>query len=159
MSIVVERHLDENSNCFILDKAIWEKFDMIATKSNVIKFMQEYKEAITRSTQFITMVKVSSNYDLNSSFSSTKNNNKGFSETSNKRIDAERFVNSTTSVINELRRTFTPEEEQYYEFCLLENNSEDYLLNILGISRNGLIPIKNSCILKIALAFGWEVEK
>ncbi len=154
----LRNQLDDDANYFSLDKAIWERFNMIETKSNVIQFMRKYKEARIRSTKLITMIKISSNYDLSGSFSPTMNN-KGFSESSDKKIDAERFVNNTLPVINELRKTFTPEENQYYEFCLSANNSEEYFKNSLGISNNGLLPIKNSCLLKIAFAFGLEVSK
>ena len=48
----------------------------------------------------------------------------------------------------------------YYEYCLAENYSEDFILEKINKnSRIGLLPIKNSCILKIAFAFNLEVAK
>lgn len=159
MDIALESELNhlEDTN-FCLEKEIWKKFDMTLTKIKVVNFMREYKEAKIRSIQMISNVSICSNYNFGEGHSAHSKHN-GFDEISNKKIDAERFVNSTMPIIKELKKTFTEPEQKYYEFCLSENNSEDYLLNILCISRTGLIPIKNSCILKIALAFGLEVEK
>lgn len=160
MDIAVEnelKQLEDNTN-FCLEKEIWERFDMISTKIKVVNFMREYKEAKVRSIQMISNISACSNYSFDKGHSSHNKHN-GFDELSNKKIDAERFVSFVVPIINVLKNTFTTTERKYYDFCLSENNSEDYLLNILGISRTGLIPIKNSCILKIALAFGLEVEK
>ena len=49
-------------------------------------------------------------------------------------------------------------ERIYYTELLINVKSERYTSDLIGVSRNGLKPIKNSCILKIALAFNKEVE-
>ena len=32
------------SECYVLDKVIWDKYDMKQTKINVVKIIQNYKE-------------------------------------------------------------------------------------------------------------------
>lgn len=152
----------EDETSYMLDKETWEKYDMNVTKNNVIDFIRKYKEARTKCMYIVAFSSngLTSKLDPNKIFSLTRANNGGFAENSDSKLDSEDFVNNTMPIINRLKKSFTIEENKYYEFCLEANNSEEYLRNLLnGISKNGLIPIKNSCILKIALAFRIAVEK
>ena len=66
-------------------------------------------------------------------------------------------ISSTiTSLINEL---FTEEEKVYYTICLFNGKTESTAFKKIGCSNKGLIPIKNSCIIKFACAFNLEVYK
>lgn len=154
--------ISKDETSFMLDKETWEKYDMNATKDNVIDFIRRYKEARTKCMYIVAFSSngLTSKLDPNKIFSLTRTNNGGFAENSDNKLDDEDFVNNTMPIINRLKKSFTIEENKYYEFCLETNNSEEYLRNLLnGISKNGLVPIKNSCILKIALAFRIAVKK
>jgi len=153
-------NLDETN--YLLDKVIWDKYDMSKTKNNVMSFLLEYKElsaiaikAISFDTQGLSAC-----YDPNKVFSKVRSNNGGFADKSNRKIDAQRFVENTAPIIASVKKTFTEREKMYYEYCLAENYSEDFILEKINKnSRIGLLPIKNSCILKIAFAFNLEVAK
>lgn len=154
--------ISEDETSFLLDKEIWEKYDMNATKDNVIEFIRKYKEARTKCMYVVAFSAngLTSKLDPNKIFSLTRKNNGGFAESSNNKLDDEDFVHKTMPIINRLKKSFTTDENTYYECCLEENNSEEYCRSLLNDkSKNGLKPIKNSCILKIAIAFRMEIKK
>ena len=154
--------ISEDETSFLLDKEIWEKYDMNATKDNVIEFIRKYKEARAKCMYVVAFSSngLTSKLDPNKIFSLTRKNNGGFAEDSDNKLDDEDFVHNTMPIIKRLKKSFTIEENKYYECCLEENNSEEYVRSLLnGLSKNGLTPIKNSCILKIAFAFRMEIKK
>ena len=74
-------------------------------------------------------------------------------------LDDEKELVETAETIKNLFNIFSIEEKIYFTEYLLHSQSERKILDIIGVSRDGLRPIKKSCILKVALAFGIEVEK
>ncbi len=76
-----------------------------------------------------------------------------------KRVDSKNIIEYFDYVFNSLFVMMSEQEKKYYSFCLINNNSEQTVSDFLGISRTGLIPIKQNCIIKIALAFHIEVLK
>lgn len=158
--VVEKQELVEEIN-YILDKATWDKYNMVETRLNVIEFIREYKEARAKNIQAVLFAEngLTSKLDPNKVFMPSRRNNGGFADNSNMRIDTEEELKKKIPVINAVIKSFTPEERKYYDFCLANNNSEEYLCNALNLSKTGLQPIKNSCILKIAFAFKIEVKK
>lgn len=152
-----------DSNKYVLDKKIWIKYDMISTKENVISFLLTYKEAKARCIKAAvsSLGGLTTNFDPNKVILGFISKKGGFAVSTEKRIDAENFVAVTKPILDEMYVTFTVEEKKYYDWCLATNNSEDsFRRNVLnGISKNGLLPIKNSCILKVAFAFELDVLK
>ncbi len=148
---------------YVLPKKTWIKYDMGLTRNNLDEFLSKYFEAKTRclcSIEFCSkglIADISPTKIINTGGSSDG----GFTSMSNSRIDAENFLKRVTPIINNVKATFTKTENNYFEYCLLSNNSEDsfrkYKLN--DISKNGLKPIKYSCILKLALPLGLDVLK
>ena len=51
----------------------------------------------------------------------------------------------------------TMDEKVYFVEALLKRRSEDFICEMINISKNTLAIIKKSCIIKLALAFGKEV--
>ena len=154
--------ISEDETSFLLDKEIWEKYDITETKYRVKEFLREYKILRAIAVQSIanTPQNLNVKFDVTKVFNSVKPNNVGFSNLVDSKIDAEIFVKQTTPIINKVIDSFTSKERLYYEHCLSNNNSEDSLRKLLNeISKNGLKPIKSSCILKIAFAFELEVLK
>lgn len=139
---------------YVLAKTIWDKYDMVETKKNVVRFMEHYKENRAKSMSDYNY------YGSNSRFSEVtlKTNyvGGGFSNKIDALIDEEKEWEKLESV----KKTFPHIEQQYYK-CCLENNCPEYeFAETIGkMSRYGLLPIKNSCILKIALAFNIAVLK
>ena len=40
----VKKYEEMYNECYVLDKVIWDKYDMNQTKKNVVKIIQNYKE-------------------------------------------------------------------------------------------------------------------
>lgn len=148
---------DISETSYVLDKTIWDRYEMNLTKKNVIEFLSEYKEAKTISLNYMMSSEgLIASYNFDNPISMCKSFNiGGFSNSIDKKIDGDKIIERYDLVINSLLGTFTIKERQYYDYCLINNNPEVYFREIVlgGLSKHGLLPIKNSCILKIALAF------
>jgi len=148
-----------DSTNYLLDKKIWEQYNMTIIREKVIDCLKAYKEARALSVHAITYMssKLTSKLDPNKVFSAVRSN-VSFANTSNDIIDAEELVRTMTPIINTLKNSFTEEELLFYEYCLATNHSEGDICLKLGVSKTGLAPIKNSCILKFAFAFNLQVR-
>lgn len=148
------------SDNYVLDRETCDDYNMVKTKEEVVEFLRKFKKAKTSCFKSIVVTNMTSIIDCSNVVKSSHQNNGGFADRVNNKIDDERFVENTEPIIQELIKTFTPKEKIYYDYCLANNYSEEYVMRLLGsISKYGLMPIKNSCILKIALAFNLEVLK
>ena len=58
-----------------------------------------------------------------------------------------------------ITETLSQEELVYYTICLYQQKAESAAFKEIGCSNTGLIPIKNSCIVKFACALDIEVYK
>ena len=65
-------------------------------------------------------------------------------------------ISEKITLVTEL---MTEEEKIYYTYCLYNSYKEYQVYQEIGCSRNGLFPIKRSCIIKFACAFDIEVYK
>lgn len=154
-----EDNITEES--FMLEKATWENYDMTKTADEVRDFIKEYKKkkSICIQANALESSGLTTNLDINKVFSPVRSNNGGFADSVNEVIDADRFVKFYNPILDGVCKTLTRKEKVYYDYCLLNNYSEEFARRMLnGLSKNGLKPIKNSCILKIALAISRAVE-
>ena len=155
----LEEELEKN---YLLDKTITDMYNIKITKDNVEEYIKEYKIARVKSFNTIMMESLSSsNYETDKVFVMNSSKEGKFEKRVDDILDSETFANTFDKVSEKLKEKFTRIEKKYFELCLLSNYSEEYCRTNFsgGLSVNGFIPVKNSCILKIALAFGLEVLK
>lgn len=143
----------DDDTVYLLDKAIWDNYDMVKTRANVINFIRKYKEARAMYIGAITFSEygLTSHIDYNKT-SSSRRNNGGFAYNSDKKIDAEILLETLIPLISSVKESFTNDEREYYNRCLASNKSEQSFCDMMNITKVGLLPIKNSCLLKIAFA-------
>ena len=144
---------------YIMSKKTLDKYEINETKKNVNKLLSDYKQA-----KFEYLVSNSVLEKLTSTLEpkyAQKSNipYDSIGENITKKIDSERFIEYYDEIFNSLYSMLSSQEKKYYNLCLINNYSEQTLSDILGISRTGLQPIKNNCIIKIALAFHIAVLK
>lgn len=157
-----EEIMEDTVAYYFLDKEITEKFDMNKTKEKVIQFILDYKIIKSRNIKSLILRDSGLTYKLDQNkVSNGSNRNHSFSDNSDLYLDTKDMLLEIEPIIETLRKNFSPEEKKYYDCCLANKYSEEYVCNVIrnGISRTGLLPIKNSCILKIALAFNIAIEK
>jgi hypothetical protein len=153
---MVEEKKVEN---YILQKEIVEEYNIEKTTVIVKKLVNEYKKArymylVSRE----NLERVTTHLEpINSQFSKTRKDTFGNSIAT--MIDSEETLKNFELIFADLVNSFVLEEKKYYFSCLAGINSESYLAESLNMSRSGLKPYKESCIIKIALAFHIEVEK
>lgn len=155
----LEEELERN---YLLDKTITDIYNFNETKEFVLDYIKEYKVARAKSFKAMAFECISSSKFENEKVFSTKLSREGkFENKVDDILDSINFVTTFEKISEKMKETFTKVEKSYYELCLLSNYSEEYCrMNFSGgLSINGFVPIKKSCILKIALAFGLEVLK
>lgn len=141
------------NECYVLDKVIWDKYDMKQTKTNVVKIIQNYKELKSKFMHLAVLHELGITAHNIDSIHSKTNSINSFTNKIDTKLDIEKELDIESAIFDKLNSSFTEYEKIYYDYCLQNNKSEEQLRNNIGISKLGLLPIKNSCILKIALAF------
>ena len=132
---------------YLLGQDILTLYDIDKSKENVLSHIRKYKIAKAKC--------------INNMINDNVKANNLEKENVNDKIDAEIFVKSLMPIFDMLKDTLTKVEKKYFEMCLVSNYSDNFFRDNIcnGLSRNGFYPIKNSCIMKIALAFDLEVVK
>lgn len=154
---VIEKSKSLYEDTYLLDKKICEKYNMKITKENVLELIGDLKESRLKNIAMLYDYGLVSNLEN----SISKNGlSKGFSNKIDNLIDKQSDFLYQYEKMEIVKSSFTETESSYYTTCLQNCKSEDYLLEQLDeMSKTGLSPIKNSCILKIALAFDLAVLK
>ena len=141
----------------LLDKKFLARFDLEQVEKNVDDIMSNFFKAQYKYLG-IDPPRMTTNYEISYGMVTNISSDKIGKYIENK-LDSEKDIQHFYSVmVNAIQRMNMYERVYYTEF-LLNGKSERYTAERIGVSRNGLIPIRNSCIVKIALAFGREVEK
>lgn len=142
----------------LLDKKFLSNFDLEKTEENVMQIMSDFFKAQYKFMR-VQPPRMTSNYDVKFESHSSLRVSDCLGNYVETKLDSEqeiiRFYNIMADTIMRMNIT----EKVYYTELLLNGRSERYTAEKIGVSRNGMIPIKNSCIVKIALAFGKEIEK
>lgn len=145
------------NNNSLLSKKIVDKYDYGKCKEKVLEILRELEEARYRYGNMV-FPSISSNLEIKF------NSNITFSDKTSKyvetKLDTLNYINDVNRRLDEVVSTFTKEEKQYFVQYLLYKKSEDYICEeIIFINKNSLIPIKESCVIKLALSFGKAVLK
>lgn len=141
----------------ILDKTFISKYNLEQTEENVLEIISNYLKAQYKYTDIIPP-RMTSNYDVRYESLNKFNSGDSVSNYIEKKVDAEIEINRFYNIMTKVIQRMSMYERIYYTELLINGKSERYTSDLIGVSRNGLKPIKNSCILRIALAFNKEVE-
>lgn len=154
--IVIES--EELMDYALLDKKFLSNFDLAKTEENVMKIMGDFFKAQYKFLG-IKPPRMTSNYEVRfESFSSLTVKDCLGNYIANK-LDTEEEIIIFYTIMADTIMRMNMDEKVYYTEYLLNGKSERFTAEKIGVSRNGIVPIKNSCIVKIALAFGKEAEK
>lgn len=141
-------------NC-LLDKNIINEYDIELTKNEVIKLINKYQKLKYKYIN-LPAPKITTNYEIRYEcfLPYQKNNSVNIIDLKlDTEIEIKKFYSLILDVINKMNK----KERTFFYEKLMNKKSEDYVAELLNISRKGLQPIKNSCIIKFALAFNIEV--
>lgn len=144
---------------YIFSNKELENYDIVQTKENVENLFFQYKEA---KFTFFASEKALKNISMNFNPKYNQNMitaNDKVGDNVCKKVDSYNFIKSFDEVLNPLLEILSPHEKKYYLYCIANENSEQTVADIIGISRTGLQPIKNNCILKFGLAFQVAIRK
>ncbi len=148
---------DEWKDC-VLQSNIINKFNLKETKNNVVNMLGKF---ISLQYKYINITppKITSNYELRyESFSSCNTIDKiGYyiEKKYDTELKAKEFFEELGFVMNKLNH----DELVVLKLYLINNQSETIVADFIGVSRTLFRNIKDSCILKLALAFNLEVLK
>lgn len=144
------------NNC-LLNARIISHYNMELTKENVNMMLDNY---IKLQYKYLNIIppRITTSYEIRyDSFISKKSDPVGYYN--ERKFDTEKEVEYFYGEIRDVLQRMTSEELLYYNENLLRKKSEESTAEKLCLSRKGLKPIKNSCILKLAIAFGIEELK
>ena len=148
-------NLDENA---ILSKATRDLYDYNLTRYRVKKEVMSKYEQAKYQYRDIPQPQLTSNYEFHYEKRVIRKSDPT-SISAEILIDTAEEVDDFYNKLTELTKEFTKEESLYYTNSLLRGKSEEEIQVILHLSKNGVKPIKESCIYKIALTFNKAVEK
>lgn len=145
----------------LLDNELLSRFDLLdydidRTYYRVYKFMKDYRRLKSKSYSNIP-IKITTKYKYIFVDESVHNIN----EYTNidKYIDDDDEYRKLSMQICLITEKFSQEELAYYTICLYQQRPESRAYKEIGCSNHGLVPIKNSCIVKFACALNIEVNK
>lgn len=148
---------DELMEYAILEKKFLAQYDLEKTEENVLEIMSKFFKAQYKFTG-IMPPRMTSNYELRYEGFSNFNYNDSLGNYVETKLDSKQDIINFYNIIAVAISRMNSFERVYYAEFLLNGKSERYTADVIGVSRTVLTQIKNSCILKIALAFGKEVE-
>lgn len=114
----VEKYEKLYSECYVLDKVIWDKYDMKLTKINVIKIIQNYKELKSKYIHLATLNELGLTAHNIENIHSKIFSNNTFNEKIDIKIDLENDLKFKEAIFDKLNNCFTEDEKQYYDYCL-----------------------------------------
>jgi hypothetical protein len=149
----------ENDDLFdneLLSKIDLADYDIDRSYYRVCKFMKRYRRLKSKNYADIP-IKITTKYK----YIYVDEGSKGSNDYSviDKYIDEDTEYKRLSKQICLITETFSQEELVYYTICLYQQKSETRAFKEIGCSNYGLIPIKNSCIIKFACALDIEVYK
>lgn len=140
----------------ILTKLDLIDFDIERTFYNVCKFMRDYKKLKCKSYDQ-PPIKITTKYK----YIFVDEKTKGINDYTklDQYIDNDTEYRRLSKIIVCVTENMSPEELVYYTVCIFQGKAEYRCAKEIGCSSCGLIPIKNSCIVKFACAFDIEIYK
>lgn len=143
-------------NCLLNSKII-NRYNMSATRNNVEDLLGKYVSLQYKYLN-ITPPRITTNYEIRcESYSPTITDKVSYYV--EKKFETEQEVKEFYQEIKIVLDNLTKDERIVLTQNLINMVSESITADFIGISRTGLKPIKQSCILKLALAFNIEVLK
>lgn len=151
--LILEEELLENE---ILTKMDLVDYDIKRSYYRVIKFMRNYKKLKCKSFDE-PPIKITTTYK----YIYVDEKTKGINDYTqlDQYIDNDTEYRRLSRIIVCTTQNMSKEEVVYYTLCLYQGKTEYRCTQEIGCSSCGLIPIKNSCIIKFACAFNIEVYK
>lgn len=142
----------------LLDKKFLSNFDLEKTEENVIQIMNDFFKAQYQFMR-ISPPRMTANYEVRFESLSSVNFLDSLGKYVETKLDSEQEIIKFYNIMTDTITRMNIDEKVYYTEYLLNGKSERFTAEKIGVSRKGMTPIKNSCIVKIALAFGKEEEK
>ncbi len=131
-------------------------YDLERTYYRVCKFMKKYRRLKSKNYNE-PPIQITTKYK----FIYVDERTKGINDYTkiDKFIDDDTEYQRLSKQICLITKNFSPEELVYYTLCLYQQQADYRATKEIGCSNCGLIPIKNSCIVKFACALDIEVYK
>lgn len=150
--MLVEFNIDE-TNTFKapLDKDVISKYDIDECLEEVNKKIKEFKLKQSRYPEFSTPI-ITSNYNIRYDCFISKIN-----RPTEKKVELKDEIQQLYSDFVIALRSFTKNEFHYFNGCLYHNRSINSIINELNTTYYLFKEIKESCIIKLAMAL--DVEK
>lgn len=141
----------------LLKKEIISQFDYIKTKKNLENLLTKISMLEFKYIN-IKFPTITPQYEFRYECFTNKKVDKvgNYVET---KLDTEAEVDLLYATLSKATKLLTDSERYYFVENMFNNISEETIASKLNLSRTGFIPIKESCVIKIALSLGIAVKK
>ena len=143
------------NNTQLLSGIAINEYNYDECRDNVKKILAKYEVAQYKYRN-IMPPKITADYEIRYSSYTPRKNDKVANFVLLK-LETEEEIIEFYNILTNIFLTFTKDEKVYFVESLLKRRSEDFICEMINISKNTLAIIKKSCIIKLALAFGKEV--
>lgn len=140
----------------ILSKEFISDYNLDECKSIATMLMKKYKRLKNSCPEEVDL-KITHNYEPIYSCPMPRKN--AVMEKIDRHIDDIRDYEFMNEKIKNIMNKMSSEERACFTEILLHNKGESTAAKIIGRSRIGLIPIYNSCVIRLVLAFHLEIYK
>ena len=131
-------------------------YDILKTTNNVLEYLKKYK-LLKYKCFDMPQLKISKDFKL--IYVNDTNYLKDSYNNIDKYIDnKDEYLNINEKLFN-ISKILNEKELIYFSLCLINSTPEYKCYKEIGCSNRGIIRIKNSCIIKIALCLNLEVYK
>lgn len=144
--MIEEVDMRESNSLFTKDEL--QDFDVDRTFYNVSVYMKKYR--LLRCNNY-NLPQINLSNKLKMIFVQESKRSINQYTKLDKYIDDETEYLEKSSIIAKISDMFTVEEYIYFTSCLFKSESERTAYNKIGCSSTGLVPIKNSCIIKVGI--------
>ena len=158
-SVNLEKLVEEtNRSEYLLQKEITSKYDFEKCKENLLKIIDAFIEAkynmtldiYDRNMSGCNFNNIPKNSNIHSRYSS-------IDESVELVLDSEKDAIQLMEDLNYVKSRLTAEEKVYWNVVVIDRNSRTKAEEMLKLSRYGIKPIEDSCIIKATMILGISV--
>lgn len=135
------------NNNVLLSKNIVKKYDINKTKECIKEILEELEEA-----KFVAKILIEPTITPTNNISFSSNKSYTYDKVGNfieKKLDTLKFIEETNKTLDYVCKTFSLREQKYFLNYFIYKKSEEKICELMHFSRTSLVPMKESCIVKM----------
>lgn len=151
---MTEQNIEVVNDLNLMQTIDIREYDVERCYFRIFKYLQRYRY-LRNKCYNEPALQITTKFDF--IFSSSTNPSSNRYTEIDRYLDYKAEYDTKSEIIANISHNLTYEEKIYFSYCLLEARADKTASDEINCSNNGLKPIKNSCIIKVACALDLEV--